>query len=58
MLVLLARDETGHFEFFKNGVLLFLKQDRDQVLEKINGVIRSFRMPAQDIIPGWEARIG
>ena len=37
-------------------MLLFLKQDRDLVLEKMNGVIRSFRMPAQDIIPGWEAQ--
>jgi len=53
LLVLLSRDETGHFEFFKNGVLLFMKQNRDLVLEKMNGVIRTFRMPAWEIIPGW-----
>jgi acyl-[acyl-carrier-protein] desaturase len=55
VLVLLARDETGHFEFFKNGALLFMQQDRDRVLEDMNMVIRTFRMPAQEIIPGWNA---
>lgn len=56
VLVLLARDETGHFEFFKNGVLLFMERDRDRVLEDLNWVIRSFRMPAQDLVPGWDAQ--
>jgi acyl-[acyl-carrier-protein] desaturase len=54
LLVLLARDETGHFEFFKNGVHIFLEQDRDRVVEGLNHVIRTFRMPAQDLIPGWD----
>jgi len=53
VLFLLARDEVGHFQFFKDGVGLHLKQDRDRTLEAINKVIRTFRMPAQDIIPGW-----
>lgn len=56
VLVLLARDEVGHFEFFKNGVKLFMEQDRDLVLERLNYVIRTFRMPAQDIIPDWESQ--
>jgi acyl-[acyl-carrier-protein] desaturase len=56
LLVLLARDEVGHFEFFKNGALLFMAQDRDRVVEGLNHVIRTFRMPAQEIIPGWEAQ--
>lgn len=56
VLVLLARDEMGHFEFFKNGVLIFVEQDRDRVLEAMNRVIRSFRMPAQDLIPNWETQ--
>jgi acyl-[acyl-carrier protein] desaturase len=53
MLTLLSRDETGHFEFFKNGVLLYMDMNRDMVLEKLNGVIRSFQMPAQSLIPNW-----
>jgi acyl-[acyl-carrier-protein] desaturase len=56
LLTLLSRDETAHFEFFKNGVLIFMDQDRGQVLEAINRVIRTFRMPAQDLIPGWDAQ--
>ena len=33
VLTLLSRDETGHFEFFKNGTKLFMERDRDRVLE-------------------------
>lgn len=54
VLTYLARDEVGHFEFFKNGVHLFMRQNRDLVLEKLNEIIRAFRMPSQDLIPGWE----
>jgi acyl-[acyl-carrier-protein] desaturase len=56
VLTLLARDEIGHFEFFKNGVLIHMDQDRDRVLETLNHVIKTFRMPAQDIIPDWDSR--
>jgi acyl-[acyl-carrier-protein] desaturase len=56
LLTLLARDEVGHFEFFKNGTLIHMEHNRDLVLEKLNYVIRSFRMPAADIIPGWAAQ--
>jgi acyl-[acyl-carrier-protein] desaturase len=52
-LTLLARDETGHFEFFKNGVLIYMDVNRDLVLETINHVIHTFKMPAQTLIPGW-----
>jgi acyl-[acyl-carrier-protein] desaturase len=56
LLTLLSRDETAHFEFFKNGVLLFMDRDRGEVLEGINRVMRTFRMPAQDLIPGWDTQ--
>ena len=56
VLALLARDEVGHFEFFKNGVLIHMDQDRDKVVETLNHVIKTFRMPAQDIIPDWDSR--
>ena len=55
LLTLLAHDETAHFGFFKNGVLLYMKMNRDLVLEKLNFVIRSFQMPAQSLIPEWGA---
>jgi acyl-[acyl-carrier-protein] desaturase len=56
VLTLLARDEVGHFEFFKNGVLIHMDQDRDKVVETLNHIIKTFRMPAQDIIPDWDTR--
>jgi acyl-[acyl-carrier protein] desaturase len=56
VLALLARDEVGHFEFFKNGVLIHMDQDRDKVLEGLDRVISTFRMPAADIIPDWDTR--
>jgi acyl-[acyl-carrier-protein] desaturase len=56
LLALLARDEVGHFQFFKDGVKLYMTQDRDRVLEALNFVIHTFRMPATDIIPDWEQR--
>src|SRR5437773_10954557 len=44
VLSLLARDEVSHFEFFKNGVLIHMEQNRDRVLEGLNHVIKTFRM--------------
>ena len=54
LLALLVRDEVGHFQFFKDGVRLYMEEDRDRVLEALNFVIHTFRMPATDIIPGWQ----
>ena len=53
VLTLLARDETGHFEFFKNGTKLFMDRDRGAVLDALNKVIRTFQMPAQTLIPDF-----
>ena len=55
VLVLLSRDETGHFEFFKNGTKLFMAEDRDRVLEALNKVIHTFKMPAQTLVPDFGA---
>jgi acyl-[acyl-carrier-protein] desaturase len=55
VLTLLARDETGHFEFFKNGTKLFLARDRGATLDAINKVIRTFRMPAKALIPDFDS---
>jgi len=55
VLTLLARDETGHFEFFKNGTKLFLERDRGAVLDALNKVIRTFQMPAKGLIPDFDS---
>lgn len=55
-LSFIARDESAHYQFFQDGVKLYLKEDRDGTLEDIKKVLTTFRMPAQDLIPDWEVR--
>ena len=51
VLALLARDEVGHFQFFKDGIKIYMEHDRERVVEALNFVIHTFRMPAMDIVP-------
>jgi acyl-[acyl-carrier-protein] desaturase len=55
-LSFVARDESAHYQFFQDGVKLYLKEDRDGTLRDIQHVLENFRMPAQDLIPNWEVR--
>jgi len=55
-LSFVARDESAHYQFFQDGVKLYLKADRDGTLRDIQHVLASFRMPAQALIPNWEHR--
>ncbi len=55
-LSLIARDESSHYQFFQDGVKLYMKMDRDGTLEDIAKVLKDFRMPAQSLIPNWEHR--
>jgi len=55
-LSLLHRDEIGHFNFFKDGLKLYMDIDRDRVLEAMTHVLMSFHMPAADLIPEWSSR--
>jgi len=55
-LSFIARDESAHYQFFLDGVKLYLKEDRDGTLRDIQYVLERFRMPAQDLIPDWEVR--
>ena len=52
----IARDESAHYQFFQDGVKLYLKADRDGTLHDIQYVLERFRMPAHDLIPNWEHR--
>jgi acyl-[acyl-carrier-protein] desaturase len=55
-LSFVARDESAHYQFFQDGVKLFMNEDRDGTLEDMKVVLEGFRMPAQDLIPNWEVR--
>ena len=56
LLGFVARDESAHYQFFQDGVKLYLKEDRDATLEDIKKVLSQFRMPAHELIPDWEHR--
>lgn len=55
-LSFIARDESAHYQFFQDGVKLYLKADRDGTLRDMQHVLATFRMPAQSLIPNWEHR--
>jgi acyl-[acyl-carrier-protein] desaturase len=55
-LSFVARDESAHYQFFQDGVKLYMKEDRDGTLADIRHVLAGFRMPAHDLIPDWEHR--
>lgn len=55
-LSFVARDESAHYQFFLDGVKLYMQEDRDGTLHDILYVLENFRMPAQDLIPNWEVR--
>ena len=56
LLSLVAKDESAHYQFFQNGVKLYLKENRDQTLADMKFVLSRFRMPAHDLITDWEHR--
>lgn len=52
----IARDESAHYQFFLDGLKLYMQEDRDKTLEDMAKVLAQFRMPAHDLIPDWEHR--
>src|SRR4029077_16821699 len=55
-LSFIARDESAHYQFFQDGVKLYLQEDRDGTLNDIQTVLAGFQMPAHSLIPDWEHR--
>lgn len=52
---MLAVDEAAHYGFFLEGARLYLYYFPEETLEAIHNVITHFSMPAQAIIPNWDA---
>ena len=46
LLLLIAVDEKSHHNFFKQCVVLYLKHDRDAMLQAMRQVMHNFAMPA------------
>ncbi len=54
---LIGRDEMAHAKFYQRLIALHLDDDRQGTLEDLAHVLRTFRMPAEDLLPDYEARI-
>jgi acyl-[acyl-carrier-protein] desaturase len=50
----IAVDEAAHYNFFLEGVRLYLYYYPRQTLEAIRHVITTFSMPASQLVPNWE----
>ena len=51
----IAVDEAAHYNFFLEGVRLFMYYYPQRTLEAIQDVIEHFSMPASKIVPDWDA---
>lgn len=50
----IAVDEAAHYNFFLEGVRLFLYYYPQKTLEALHDVLSHFMMPASDVIPDWD----
>lgn len=50
----IAVDEAAHYNFFLEGVRLYLYYYPQRTLEAIKHVITSFSMPASHLVPDWD----
>lgn len=50
----IAVDEAAHYNFFLEGVRLYLYYYPQRTLEAIRQVITTFAMPASHLVPNWE----
>ncbi|MFC4639075.1 acyl-ACP desaturase [Deinococcus hohokamensis] len=51
----IAVDEAAHYNFFLEGVRLYLYYYPERTLEAIKNVIGQFSMPASQLVPDWDA---
>ncbi|MEW6420768.1 MAG: acyl-ACP desaturase [Deinococcota bacterium] len=51
----IAVDEAAHYNFFLEGVRMYLYYYPERTLEAIKNVISQFSMPAATLVPDWQA---
>lgn len=51
----IAADEAAHYNFFLEGLRLYMYYYPLESLEAIRDVLSRFAMPAQNLMPNWEA---
>ena len=50
----IAADEAAHYNFFLEGLRLYMYYYPLESLEAIRNVVANFSMPAQNLMPNWE----
>ncbi|MFE4607489.1 acyl-ACP desaturase [Streptomyces niveus] len=53
----IARDEMAHSRFYQRMLALHLDDDRAGTLADLAHVVRTFRMPAEDLLPDYDDRV-
>jgi acyl-[acyl-carrier protein] desaturase len=57
VLELVAIDEAAHAQFFRTLVGIYLEDDRERTLEHFRHVVRTFRMPADELLGDSRRRV-
>ena len=56
VLKLIAADEASHYTFFRDGVKMLMKENKDEMIERLKNVFQTFRMPGLASIPDSDAK--
>lgn len=54
---IISKDEMAHHKFYKDVIKVLLDEDRPGVLRDISHVFKHFKMPAEDLVPGYDERV-
>lgn len=57
VLELVSTDEAAHAQFFRRLTAIYLEDDREATLEQFRTVVRTFGMPADDLLADGRQRI-
>lgn len=52
----ISRDEAAHADFYRTVMGLELLEDREGTIRDMSLVFRNFKMPAEELVPDYEAR--
>jgi acyl-[acyl-carrier-protein] desaturase len=56
VLKLIAADEAAHYTFFRDGVKLLMRYSKDEMIDRLKNVFRTFKMPALSLIPEIDSK--
>lgn len=54
---IISKDEMAHHKFYRDVIKILLEEDRPAVLRDLSHVFKNFKMPAEELVPGYQDRI-